>query len=192
MRGSAHGAQPRPPQRVGKSACVRARKRRRGGEWLVDESSRWDLGGSIQPREVLTAQVRMSFRFSRRALLLAGRLPWLAFFNLRWGLAMSAFSYGATGKRSIIEIPSEVARRALGETGIRAVNQVGIDCWHRPTVILGPGQRGLTELGVFGTSPATFPVPGALLRGPSSVLISPCAARIVAVRRFHGWTLSIR
>ena len=28
-------------------------------------------------------QVRMSLRFSRRALLLAGRLPWLAFFNLR-------------------------------------------------------------------------------------------------------------
>lgn len=30
----------------------------------------------------------MCFRFDLRALLLAGRAPWLAFFNLRCGLAM--------------------------------------------------------------------------------------------------------
>jgi hypothetical protein len=33
----------------------------------------------------------MSFRFNRRALLLAGRRPWLAFFRPRWGFAILRF-----------------------------------------------------------------------------------------------------
>jgi hypothetical protein len=36
----------------------------------------------------------MSFRFKRRALLLAGRRPWLAFFRPRWGFAMIGFPQG--------------------------------------------------------------------------------------------------
>jgi len=38
-----------------------------------------------------TFQVCTAPRFLRRALLLAGRLPWLDFFNLRWGLAIAVF-----------------------------------------------------------------------------------------------------
>src|SRR5205823_5476018 len=36
--------------------------------------------------------VRTNLRLARRALALAGRLPWLAFFKLRWGLAMGEIS----------------------------------------------------------------------------------------------------
>jgi hypothetical protein len=35
----------------------------------------------------------MFFRLALRALLLAGRAPWLAFFNRRCGLAMRQLSY---------------------------------------------------------------------------------------------------
>lgn len=46
---------------------------------------------SSESRNLIENQVRTAHRFARRALLLAGRLPWLAFLIFRVGLAMTAY-----------------------------------------------------------------------------------------------------
>ncbi|MGA2061103.1 MAG: hypothetical protein ABSG67_11525 [Thermoguttaceae bacterium] len=48
----------------------------------------WASRDASSPRQVFTNP-----RFLRRALLLAGRLPWLAFFNTRCGLAITIGPY---------------------------------------------------------------------------------------------------
>ena len=60
--------------------------------------------------------MRIIFRLARRALLLAGRLPWLAFLITRCGLAILVHSKKVLGRNSVIltyQSPSGEGRQAV-------------------------------------------------------------------------------
>src|SRR5262245_44220838 len=100
----------------------------------------------------------MSFRFIFLALALAGRLPWLAFFSLRWGLAMTRYF--------LIYDPVE---RFNG----KSASSPSLD-----------GRRFLTQIDVFPKLP--FSCQGA--KRPGGVLQEDCKGVFFVAELARVWT----